>query len=134
MPTLPRVMSRYLKKTQAQTSVAEVTQKLRDDRVGALLVEWNGEIVGIVTEWDIIEKVVAHGKDFTTTTVKDVMTSPANSIQVTNSLQNTLEIMKNLGVRHLVVREAEKVIGIVTLRDLLVYFGWFYEQQSAKTD
>jgi len=127
-------MSRYLKKTQAQTSVVEVAQKMRDDRVGALLVEWNGEIVGIVTEWDIIEKVVAHGKDFTTTTVKDVMTSPANSIQVTNSLQNTLEIMKNLGVRHLVVREAEKVIGIVTLRDLLVYFGWFYEQQSAKTD
>ena len=134
MPTLSRVMSRYLKKTQAQTSVVEVAQKMRDDRVGALLVEWNGEIVGIVTEWDIIEKVVAHGKDFTTTTVKDVMTSPANSIQVTNSLQNTLEIMKNLGVRHLVVREAEKVIGIVTLRDLLVYFGWFYEQQSAKTD
>ncbi len=134
MPTLPRVMSRYLKKTQAQTSVVEVAQKMRDDRVGALLVEWNGEIVGIVTERDIIEKVVAHGKDFTTTTVKDVMTSPANSIQVTNSLQNTLEIMKNLGVRHLVVREAEKVIGIVTLRDLLVYFGWFYEQQSAKTD
>ena len=134
MPTLPRVMSRYLKKTQAQTSVVEVAQKMRDDRVGALLVEWNGEIVGIVTEWDIIEKVVAHGKDFTTTTVKDVMTSPANSIQVTNSLQNTLEIMKALGVRHLVVREAEKVIGIVTLRDLLVYFGWFYEQQSAKTD
>ncbi len=134
MPTLPRVMSRYLKKTQAQTSVVEVAQKMRDDRVGALLVEWNGEVVGIVTEWDIIEKVVAPGKDFTTTTVKDVMTSPANSIQVTNSLQNTLEIMKNLGVRHLVVREAEKVIGIVTLRDLLVYFGWFYEQQSAKTD
>ncbi len=134
MPTLPRVMSRYLKKTQAQTSVVEVAQKMRDDRVGALLVEWNGEIVGIVTERDIIEKVVAHGKDFTTTTVKDVMTSPANSIQVTNSLQKTLEIMKNLGVRHLVVREAEKVIGIVTLRDLLVYFGWFYEQQSAKTD
>ncbi len=134
MPTLPRVMSRYLKKTQAQTSVVEVAQKMRDDRVGALLVEWNGEIVGIVTERDIIEKVVAHGKDFATTTVKDVMTSPANSIQVTNSLQNTLEIMKALGVRHLVVREAEKVIGIVTLRDLLVYFGWFYEQQSAKTD
>ena len=107
---------------------------MRDDRVGALLVEWNGEIVGIVTEWDIIEKVVAHGKDFTTTTAKDVMTSPTNSIQATNSLQNALEIMKGLGVRHLVVREAEKVIGIVTLRDLLVYFGWIYEQQSAKTD
>ena len=134
MSTLPRVMSRYLKKTQAQTSVVEVAQKMRDDRVGALLVEWNGEIVGIVTEWDIIEKVVAHGKDFTTTTAKDVITSPTNSIQATNSLQNALEIMKNLGVRHLVVREAEKVIGIVTLRDLLVYFGWFYEQQSAKTD
>jgi len=134
MPTLPRVMSRYLKKTQAQTSVVEVAQKMRDDRVGALLVEWNGEVVGIVTEWDIIGKVVAHGKDFATTTAKDVMTSPTNNIQVTNSLQNTLEIMKNLGVRHLVVREAGKVIGIVTLRDLLVYFGWFYEQQSAKTD
>ena len=133
MPTLSRVMSRYLKKTQAQTSIVEVAQKFRDHRVGALLVEWNGEIVGIVTEWDIIEKVVAHGKDFATTTVKDVMTSPTNSIQVTNSLQNTLEIMKALGVRHLVVREAEKVIGIVTLRDLLVYFGWFYEQKSAQT-
>ena len=96
MPTLPRVMSRYLKKTQAQTSVVEVAQKMRDDRVGALLVEWNGEIVGIVTEWDIIEKVVAHGKDFTTTTAKDVMTSPTNSIQATNSLQNALEIMKGL--------------------------------------
>ncbi len=134
MPTLPRVMSRYLKKTQAHTSVVEAAQKMRDEQVGALLVEWNGEIVGIVTEWDILDKVVAHGKDFGTTAVKDVMTSPTNNVQVTNSLQNTLEIMKDLGVRHLVVREAEKVIGIVTLRDLLVYFGWLYEQHSAKTD
>ena len=133
MPTLPRVMSRYLKKTQAQTSVVEVAQKMRDDRVGALLVEWNGEIVGIVTERDIIEQVVAHGKEFATTTAKDVMTSPTNNIQVTNSLQNALEMMKDLGVRHLVVREAEKVVGIVTLRDLLVYFGWFYEQKTAQT-
>ena len=133
MPTLSRVMSRYLKKTQAQTSVAEVTQKFRDHRVGALLVEWNGEIVGIVTERDIIEKVVAHGKDFATTTANDVMTSPTHSIEVTNSLQNALEIMKDLGVRHLVVREAGKVIGIVTLRDLLVYFGWFYEQKTSQT-
>jgi len=133
MPTLPRVMNRYLKKTQAQTSVAEVAQKFRDHRVGALLVEWNGEIVGIVTERDIIEKVVAHGKEFATTTAKEVMTSPTHSIEATNSLQNALEMMKDLGVRHLVVREAGKVIGIVTLRDLLVYFGWFYEQKTAQT-
>jgi len=134
MPTLPRVMSRYLKKTQAQTSVAEVAQKFRDQRVGALLVEWNGEIVGIVTERDIIEKVVAQGKEFATTTAKDVMTSPTNNIQATNSLQNALEMMKDLEVRHLVVREAGNVIGIVTLRDLLVYFGWFHEQKASQTD
>ena len=131
MSTLVRVMSRYLKKTKSGTSVEETAKRLRQDRVGALLVEKNGEFIGLVTEKDVVEKAVAGGKEFSKTLVESIMTSPLNSVDTTNTLSDALEMMAQLRVRHLVVCEEERVVGIVTLRDLFVYFEWLYEQKRA---
>ncbi len=131
MLTLERVMSRYLKTTHEQASIEEVAKKMRDVDVGALLVVRNGALVGMVTEEDLV-KVVAQGKDFAQTSVIDIIDHPLNTIPLTNSLQEVLDEMRGLGVRHLVVQHEGQTVGIVTLRDILVYWGWLFEQKVAK--
>ncbi|MCZ6802341.1 MAG: CBS domain-containing protein [Nitrospirae bacterium] len=132
MSTLDRVMSRYLKKTNAQASIGDVAKKMLDVGVGALLVERDGELFGMVTEGDIVQKVIAEGKDCATTRVEDIMEHHLNTIRLSNTLQETLDEMGKLGVRHLVVQHEGKTVGIVTLRDILEYLGWLYEQRAAK--
>ena len=132
MSTVVRVMSRYLKKIDCGTSVEEAAERMRRDRVGALLVEKNGELIGLVTEKDIVQKAVAKGQGFAKTSAESIMTIPINSIDTTKTLLDALDMMGDLRVRHLVVHDAGKVVGIVTLRDLLVYFEWLYELRHAR--
>ena len=131
MPTLVRVMSRYLKKIESVASVEEAAKRMRDDRVGALLVEKNRELIGMVTEKDSVQKAVAGGQAFGKASIESILTIPINSIDTTQTLLDALKMMRDLGVRHLVVCDAGRVVGIVSLRDLLVYFGWIYEQIHA---
>lgn len=132
MPTLAQVMQTGLKKITSQSTIAEAAKKMRDDRVGALLVEKKGELIGLVTETDVVRKALAEGKDPAKTSVENVMTVPLNSIQVTRSLQDAYDMMADLGVRHLVVRAAGEVIGIVSVRDLLIYFKHVSEPKIAQ--
>ncbi len=81
MSTLDQVMSRYLKKTNAQASIGEVAKKMRDVGIGALLVERDGKLVGMVTEGDVVQKVIAEGKDCATTRVEDIMEHHLNTIR-----------------------------------------------------
>lgn len=131
MLTLERVMSHYLKTIHEQASMEEVAQKMRDVDVGALLVVQNGTPVGMVTEEDVL-KVVAQGKDCSRILVRDIIDHRLNTIPLTKSLQEVLDEMRGLGVRYLVVQHEGRTVGIVTLRDILVYLGGLFEQKVAK--
>ncbi len=74
MITIAEVMSKDVKKTTAEASIAEAAKRMRDHRVGALLVEKKGQPVGIVSDTDMVHKAVAEEKKFTTTTVESIMT------------------------------------------------------------
>ena len=95
---------------------------MRDERIGSLLIEKDGDLVGIVTDTDIVRKAVANNLDLTKVTFESIMTSPVKTIETTRNPHDAQDLMADLGIRHLVVQEAGKTAGLVSARDLLVYY------------
>ncbi len=124
MVSITEVMSKGLKKIPCEASIADTAQKMRDEQVGALFIEKNGELVGSVSDRELVRKAVAERKDLENTPVESIMTTPLNSIGATETLLDAQNKMRELGVRHLAVREAGTVVGIISVGDLLAYFTW----------
>lgn len=122
-------MSKQVRSISSDARVAEAARHMRDGRIGSLLVEKQGTFVGIITDTDIIRRAVAESKDLAKTAVESIMTTPLVSIDSTRSVREAQDMMGDLGVRHLVVRDADKVVGVVSARDLLVYYRGISETQ-----
>ncbi len=128
MITIDEVMSKDDKKVSSDTSVAEAAKRMRDDRVGALLVEKGIQSLGIVTDTDVVRKAVAEGMDLATVTVGSIMT-PLHTIDTTQTLLDAHDMMRHTGVRHLAVHKAGKVVGVLSVGDLAAYFTWLSERK-----
>lgn len=122
MSTLKEIMSAKLQTVPADTFVIDAAQKMRDERIGSLLIEKHGDVVGIVTDTDIVRRAVAKGLDLTKLTLERIMTSPLITIETTRNPHDAQDTMADLGIRHLVVQEAGKTVGLVSARDLLVFY------------
>ncbi|MEE8493700.1 MAG: CBS domain-containing protein [Nitrospirales bacterium] len=122
MATLVQVMRRELKTIAHHVPIREVAKRMRDERVGALFVEQNGELVGIVTETDVVRRAVAEDLDLGSLKAQSIMTVPIVTIESIRTVQDAHDMMGDLGVRHLGVTEQGKLVGVVSVRDLLVYF------------
>ncbi len=124
MVSIKEVMSKELKKISSKASISDTAQKMRDEQVGALFIEKNGELVGSVSDRELVRKAVADRKDLENTTVESIMTTPLNCIDSTKTLLDAQDKMRDLRVRHLAVKEGGKVVGIISVGDLLAYFTW----------
>jgi len=130
MSVLTHIMQRNLLTTPGETSVADAAKLMKEKNIGALLIEQDGEPAGILTDTDIVRKGVADRKDLSSLPVKTIMTIPLKGMDITQTVQDAHDMMADLSVRHLVVREAGKVVGIVSVRDLLLYFKNMSESQE----
>jgi len=128
MKTLANVMITTLKKIEAKANIIMASKKMRDEQVGSLVIVRHGElmrdqeeeIIGVISETDIIRKAVAREQNLTVTTVDTVMTSPMVTVEASWPLEDAFNMMKDSGVRHLLVTQNKVVVGLVSLRDLLV--------------
>jgi signal-transduction protein with cAMP-binding, CBS, and nucleotidyltransferase domain len=111
-----------LKQVRHDAVVRDAAKRMRDEKVSSLLVEKNKELVGIITDTDVVRRAVAEGSDLMKTTVDTIMTSPIATIESLRTVQDAHDMMGDLGVRHLGVTEQGKLVGVVSVRDLLVYF------------
>lgn len=118
-----QIMQKKLKTISEGFSITQAAEKMQKEGIGSLLVERKGVPVGILTDTAIVHKAVGLKKDLDQTKVESLMTSPLPTIQLTQTSHDALDLMGDLGVRHLVVCDGPKIVGLVSARDLLVYFG-----------
>ncbi len=102
-----------------QTTVAEAARLMQRNGVGAVLVEENGRLVGIITERDALFKVMARGLDAESTCIAQVMTRDPQTIRPDQPFEDALRIMHANNFRHVPVVEYGRPIGMVSARDAL---------------
>jgi CBS domain-containing protein len=100
--------------------VSDVAKILVKQNVGAVVVARDYEPLGIITERDIIERVVFANKDLREVVAQEIMTAPLLTIDSIRTIEEALEIMHKTHVRRLVVVNGEKLVGLVTERRLLI--------------
>jgi len=122
MMPLAILMNRKISSIPMGKTLADVAEKMADDRVGAVLVNVEGEFTGIISETDVVRKGLARGMDPTKTKVETVMSAPLITIDIGQTLTDANDIMSTNNIRHLVVTERGDVVGIVSVRDLVIYF------------
>ena len=102
-------------------SVLETVRAMVDRNIGAVPVTHNGKLVGIFSERDLMRRVVAEGRDPRATCMAEVMTDDPLTISTNEELENCMTLMRLHGFRHLPVCQEGRLVGIVSLRDILLH-------------
>ncbi|MEK6674528.1 MAG: CBS domain-containing protein [Planctomycetota bacterium] len=109
-------------------TVLDAAKLMNERRIGALVVTSNDKVVGIFTERDVLNRIVAAGKDPKTTKVESVMTSPMACCKRDTALAECRTVMTNKRIRHLPVVEDGKLFGMISSGDILA--GEVADQQQ----
>lgn len=112
------VMVREVITVDENTTVKEAVDTMNQFQVGSLIILERGKARGIVTERDFLKRVIAEGKDVTTTKVKEIMTTPLVVVDPGTDLEEAVKLMFQSKIKKLAVVEANKLVGIVTLTDI----------------
>ena len=99
--------------------VLAAIRTMADRHIGALLVMRADELVGIVSERDYARKVILKGRSSNDTPVRDIMTSPVITVNPADTVETCMRLCTDSRVRHLPVVEGAKVIGVVSIGDLV---------------
>lgn len=126
------VKDRKLYFVEATRTVLEAARYMMEHNVGALPVMRNGELAGIISERDIMNRVVAVGRTPGTTVVSEVMTANPRAVAADESIEECLFIMREFGFRHLPIVDGKQLKGLVSLRDVLMHQAADIERQTRK--
>ena len=101
------------------TSIVDCAKTMLENHIGSLLVGENGKLLGIITEQDIVRKVVAKTNDLEKSKVEDYMEKRLFTITPEADILDAIKMMSEANIRHLPVKNNNKMIGFVTLKDIL---------------
>jgi signal-transduction protein with cAMP-binding, CBS, and nucleotidyltransferase domain len=102
-------------------SVKTAAEMMRDNGIGSIFITSSEEIIGILTDTDLVRRVVATGADPLTTTVEKIMSAPIASIEGNRTLLDANDLMAKQHIRHLGITKDGKMVGMISVRDLVVF-------------
>lgn len=108
---------------EAGRTVLEAARFMTEQNIGAVPVLRDGELAGILSERDIMNRVVAAGRQPAYTAVSEVMTPKPRIVNLDETIEECLFIMKEFGFRHLPIVEGKELRGLVSLRDIVMRRG-----------
>jgi CBS domain-containing protein len=117
--TLLERKGRAIFSVEPQAAVLDAIRLMAEHHVGALLVMRGPGLEGIVSERDYARKVILRGRSSADTPVRDIMSSPVITVSLETSVQQCMQLMTDRHVRHLPVVEGGRVIGMVSIGDLV---------------
>ena len=112
------VMTENPECVSGDTTVADAAKLMRDKDFGGVLCMDGDEVKGFLTDRDIAVRVVAEGKDPSSTTVSEVATTELHTLSPDDSVEDAIELVRKHNVRRVPVVEGAKPVGIVSIGDL----------------
>jgi len=112
--------------TSPQHTVFEAVGLMSEKNIGALVAVEEGKVIGILSERDYSRKVVLQGRGSRDTLVGEIITRPAVTVRSDDSIEHCMQIMTTRRIRHLPVVDGGKLIGLVSIGDLV---SWVMQSQ-----
>lgn len=125
------IMTDQVAYVSPETTVVEAAQLMQKHDIGMVPVCQGKNVVGLVTDRDIVVRNIAHGKDPQKTMVKEVMTSQVKTVNPEMTLNQAAELMSTNQIRRLPVVDHDQLVGIVALGDLATQAK--YDVELART-
>jgi CBS domain-containing protein len=115
--------------TSSSTTIFDAVKQMEDSRIGSLpVIDSTGKIVGMLTERDCMRKVLLKERPLRSVTVGEVMSSPIITVQATELVENCMVIMTEKRLRHLPVMDHTKLIGLISIGDVVKFLCTEREQ------
>jgi len=111
-----------------EATVFEAIKLMAEKNIGSLLVLSGGKLAGVFTERDYSRKIALQGKSSKDTRVREIISSQIVSVTPNHSIEDCMKLMTEHRVRHLPVLDGEKVVGLVSIGDLV---NWIISAQNA---
>jgi signal-transduction protein with cAMP-binding, CBS, and nucleotidyltransferase domain len=115
-----------------QRKVIDAVQIMAEKDIGSILIEKNGEICGILTERDVLKKIVADMRDPGSVTVGQLMSTSLQSIDANATVLDASEMLSKHKIRRLPVKENGKIVGMVTARNVGQHVHEYYKAIAEK--
>jgi len=134
MSTIKAVMDRKggtVLTISGSASVREAIGIMSEANVGALVIQDGDQPCGIFTERDYLRKIVLQGRSSNSTALREVMSSPLITVNASDSTNTAMETMTTCRCRHLIVTEGDRMVGIVSLGDLVKHL---LEEKEAEVE
>ena len=101
------------------STVKEAAEVMNKFEIGCLIAVRKGKAIGMITERDLLKRIVAEARDATKTKVKDVMSSPLVVIEPNVELEEAIKLMFQMKIKKLPVVDGKRLVGLITLTDIV---------------
>lgn len=108
------------------STVIEAAKLMDKKNIGSLLVEDDTGTLGIITERDLLKRVIAKGLSPNHTLVHEIMSKPIRTVDIEASIDEIIEILEKYNIRRLPVTENDKIVGIITSRAVMSKLRYSY--------
>lgn len=115
-------MQKNLATVDFNSSVFSATEVMEERKIGAIFVSENEDIVGVFSETDLLRKVISKKKDPEKIKISEVMSQPIISMDQESLMVAAFIKMQKENIRHLGVTKQEKIIGVLSIRDVANYY------------